>query len=225
MRHTSFTAFLLLGTLLMAAVMLYAGGARSIPAWKRLAAAVILAVAGLAGAKLMAYIESGSFSGRSFFGAVFFVPLILWPTALALRIPPKDMLDISAPAECVMLALLKVDCAIEGCCRGRELGIAQDGTILRFPSQITECVAAMVLMLVLLWFLQRETSRGKIYFWYLVLYGATRFVLNLFRETEPFVWGLSAGNFWALIALLLGGAGLWWFHRLERRRAVDDEIQ
>jgi len=37
-----------------------------------------------------------------------------------------------------------------------------------------------------------------------IVYGTLRFFINLMRETEPFVLGLSAGCFWSIIAVIWG---------------------
>lgn len=207
----SFELFLSAGTLLMIAVMLFAGETYKIPIWKRIFLAIVLTGAGVAGAKLMAFIESGSFSGRSFFGALFFAPIIMAPVAKLMKVSISDTLDICAPAECIMLTFLKIDCTIEGCCRGMLLRMAENGEEIRFPSQVTECVNALLLMLALLWILQRGKQKGAIYLWYMVLYGISRFILNSFRETEPFVWILPAGHFWSIISIGIGlyGFVLW----------------
>jgi prolipoprotein diacylglyceryltransferase len=122
-----------------------------------------------------------------------------------MKIPYGDIMDFCAPAECVMLAIMKYRCLIDGCCAGKVLlSIAMDGSVI-FPSQITELVNAFVLMAVLLGMAFSRKTRGKIYAWYLVLYGATRFVLNLFRaDTTPFLLGLPVGNIWSLLAIFLG---------------------
>ena len=210
----SFEIFLTIGTLLMVAVMLYAGRIYKVQVWKRIASAVLLTAAGVIGAKLMAFIESGSFSGRSFFGALFFAPLIMVPAAKLLKIDISDMLDLCAPCECIMLAFLKVDCFIEGCCKGRVLYITETGEKVRFPSQIVECLFAVLLMLILLRIMVKKKNRGVIYPMYMLLYGFTRFILNLLRETEPFIWILPAGNFWSIISMI---SGIVWMSVYEER--------
>lgn len=52
--------------------------------------------------------------------------------------------------------------------------------------------------------MRKQKNRGRIYPWFMVLYGITRFGWNLLRETKPFVWVLPAGNFWSLIAIVIG---------------------
>lgn len=63
---------------------------------------------------------------------------------------------------------------------------------------------AMILMGLLVYLIHNGKQRGKIYLWYLILYGGTRFVLNCFRDTEPFIWNISYGHFWSIISMIVG---------------------
>lgn len=201
---TDFVISLAVGTLAMAAVMLLPRRWRAgLPMWKTLLSAAVLTVLGVLGAKLMFLIESGFWAGTSFYGAVFFPPMIMVLLALLLRVPPLALLDLCAPAECVMLAILKMQCAVNGCCVGILLTITADGTYIRFPSQIIELLNALVLMVMLLWLIRKGTWQGRIYPIYMLLYGVTRFILNLLRDTKPFLLGLPAGNFWSLVAIVI----------------------
>ena len=201
-----FMVYLAVGTLLMFAVMLIADRNERTPWWKLLISSVVLTGAGVLGAYLMFALEGGTWGGgKSFYGAVFLPPLIMWLTALALRLPVSRVMDLSAPAECVMLALLKVDCYLTGCCGGRVIGYSQmTGEAIVFPSQIAELVNALVLMIILILLIRGGKIKGLAYPAYLILYGVTRFFLNLLRETTPFILGMSAGNFWSLVSIVIG---------------------
>lgn len=201
---TDFVISLVVGTIAMAAVMLLPRRWQAgLPMWKTLLSAAVLTVLGVLGAKLMFLIESGFWAGTSFYGAMFFPPLFMVLLALLLRVPPLALLDLCAPAECVMLAILKMQCAVNGCCVGILLTITADGTYIRFPSQIIELLNALVLMVMLLWLIRKGTWQGRIYPIYMLLYGITRFILNLLRDTKPFLLGLPAGNFWSLVAIVI----------------------
>ena len=204
----SFKIFLAIGFVVMTALMVYAGLSVKLPIWKILVSAVALIVAGVLGTKIMFFIENGGWSGRSFFGAVFFVPVLMFPVALLLKIRYGTMMDVCAPGVSLIVAVMKIDCIIEGCCYGFAMRYLEDGTPVRFPSQAVELVANLAITAALLLLHKKEKNQGLIYPWYLVIYGAVRFILNLFRETVPFVWILPAGNFWSLIAILIGGTVL-----------------
>ncbi len=204
---SEFYVFLFIGALLMFLCIWFASRFYDkIPVWKLLIAAAALTVIGLLGARLMSGIESGNWTGRSFYGAVFLVPVLMFPVAVILHIPYSIIMDMCAPAGCVMLALLKVKCSIDGCCKGRIF--TTSGGEFRFPSQKVECVAAILLMIVILLLIRSRKQAGKIYSWYLMLYGVTRLILNQFRETKPWIGPLAAGTFWSLVAIGIGTAVL-----------------
>lgn len=173
--------------------------------WKGLPVAILLTVTGTVGTYIWFFVESSMFGGRSYYGAVFLVPLAFVFLAKWLHIPYGELMDFCAPAECVMLAIMKYQCLVDGCCAGKVLlSIAIDGSVI-FPSQTVELVNALVLMAVLMGMAFFKKFRGKIYPWYLVLYGTTRFVLNFFRaEATPLLLCLPVGNLWSLLAVFVG---------------------
>ena len=170
-----------------------------VPIWKMIVLGVLLTVAGVAGTMIMFFIESGRFGGTSFFGAILFVPILILP-ALLLKLPYKTILDLSAPSEAIMLAVMKFDCLSSGCCVGKylpKLGF-------QFPSQIVEMLASLAVMLVLLRLEKRDRST-HLYAWYLLLYGASRFVLNWFRYgTKPWIWVLPNSIVWSILSVIIG---------------------
>lgn len=192
-----------IGIALMFLIILTIRGEYDVPVWKALAIAITGAAAGYLGTSAMSFIESGDWTGRSFFGALFFAPIIMIPIAYALKLDPKNVLDICAPCELTMLVLLKLKCKIDGCCYGRII-IDNDEGVVRFPSQIVEAVVALILVVLLIILIRKRKVRDLAYPWYMVLYGITRFILNLLRETTPFVWILPAGNLWAILSVIIG---------------------
>lgn len=195
---------LLAGTAAMAAVMILCRKQYGISLWKALFSAVLLTLIGVLSVKLMFWLENGNFSGLSFFGAVFFIPVFALPVAWLLRIPYADYLDISAPSIAVMLGVMKVGCLISGCCKGKILAEHADGSVVRFPSQIFEMICALLIAAFLISLIQKGILTRKLYPFFMVLYGLTRFLLNLFRETEAFWWGMGIGNCWAILSTVLG---------------------
>ena len=69
--------------------------------WKVIIINFLLTVSGVAGAMLMYRIENGFFGGTSFFGAILFVPVFMLPTLL-LKIQFGTIMDLCAPAECIL---------------------------------------------------------------------------------------------------------------------------
>ena len=203
MFNAKFLIFISIGTLSMIMPMLIMSAWYNIRKYKVLITTVMLTVCGVIGTYAWFWVETGRLGGRSFFGAVFIVPILFILVSKLLKIPYGDIMDLCAPAECVMLVLMKILCVIEGCCEGRVLFVSSNGAEVVFPSQIAELINALILSVILILLSKNEKRRGTIYVWYLLLYGITRFILNWFRaENDPFALGLTAGCFWSLCSIV-----------------------
>ena len=197
--------FLAIGTLMMGLPIIFVAKKYEIRIWKACAGTLLLTIFGATGTLLMYYFENGKFGGLSFYGAVFLVPVAFIVISLILQIPYGKIMDLCAIGECIMLALMKVHCILGGCCLGRVLFTTDSGVPVLFPSREAEMAVAIILFAILLQWALRKKRCGQLYAWYLVLYGGTRFVLNIFREAwvdrEMF---LPYGNIWSLVALAIG---------------------
>jgi len=213
--------FLVIGVVCMIACMLYmAWPWKTITIPKIVIIAAVMPIIGVLGSYGMYFIENGKWDGRSFYGAVFLMPVLMYPVAKLLKVGYGEALDLCIPAGCISHALIKVKCSIDGCCYGRAFII--NSRRVRFPSQKVECVAALVLMAVLLVMAKKGKWKGKIYFWYLILYGASRFVLEFFRDTDPWIGPLSAGSFWSLISIAIGAAALLYSRKLDEGETMKE---
>lgn len=198
-----FYVFLAVGMVAMAVCMVKLGKVYDMPAVKVMIAAVLLTVIGFLGIKLMFFIETGRWSGRSLYGSVFLVPVLMYPAALLLQLDYKELLDISAPAGSIMFSLMKVKCYIDGCCGGRIFNLGNDNVFV-FPSQITEAAVNLIMAIVLYKIVKERKHIGYVYPYFMILYGSTRFVLNLLRNTKPWLLGMPAGNIWSIAAVAAG---------------------
>ena len=195
---------LLIGTCAMMIPIMVLMKRYQVKTLKGIPVAFVLTITGTMGTYIWHFVESSWFGPRSFYGAVFLVPLAFIYVAKLIRIPYGDLMDFCAPAECAMLVIMKYQCLVDGCCAGRVLFFAADGAVV-FPSQIAETVNAAVIMVILVCMAFSLKNRGKIYPWYLILYGVNRFVLNWFRaDIAPLLMGLPAGNLWSVLAVFIG---------------------
>lgn len=212
--------FLSIGTLAMFVPITIQGIWYQIKWYKRLLVAVLLTIAGTLGTFILFYIENGTFGGTSFFGAVFFVPIMFIFVAWFAKIRYDVLMDLCAPAECAMLVIMKVQCQLTGCCGG--IRMITNGREYIFPSQIAELINALILCVLLLLLSRKVKNKGGVYPRYMVAYGVTRFVLNLFRDGGAAgVLGLPLGNFWSLVSIAIGIVWLIWV----RRRTGKEESQ
>lgn len=195
--------FLLLGTLAMLVPMIIQSIWYKIKLWKSVIIAVLLTVIGTLGTYIWFFVENLWFGGRSFYGAIFIVPIVFIVIPKFFRISYGYLMDLCAPAECIMLAIMKAKCLIDGCCGGRILFETASGEIIRFPSQIAELIVAILLCIILMFFAYKPKFRGTLYPWYMVLYGSSRFILNFFRD----VWGngtIPFGTIWSVFSVIIG---------------------
>lgn len=205
MENPELMLMLALGCLLMCAMIALQMKWYCVSKWKSLFVSAALVITGLWGSRLWYYIENFRFEGRSFYGAVFFAPLVFFPVSKVLKIPYLHALDFCAPAGSLTLALVKIQCLKDKCCQGMVLYINENKEYVRFPSQIVEMIDFFLICIVLFLLSSRKKMRGKIFPCFLILYGASRFVLDFFRSIEePYAMGLSAGSFWSLIAFCAG---------------------
>lgn len=162
-------------------------------------------VMGVFGTQVLFLVENGSWGGTSFFGAVLFLPVFFMPLKSVLRIPYSTIMDIIAPSGLSMYVVNKINCYVAGCCCGKVMGFSSEGIPIYFPSQIAEAITVITIVTVLLFLEHRRKYIGKLYPFGLVLYGATRLVLNFFREE----WGKlqivgSFGTLWSVVAIGIG---------------------
>lgn len=197
--------YLSIGTLVMLLPILMQVKLYGIKVWKSIPIAIVLTISGTIGTYIWFYIENHWIGGTSFYGAVFVVPVIFIGVAKVLKLPYWKLLDISAPAECAMLMVMKIQCLISGCCSGMELFITEAGTKVFFPSQIMEFLNAFIIMVILLLLSRKGKHKDKIYPLYMIVYGVTRFILNIFRESKAvFLLGMTAGAMWSICSLMIG---------------------
>ena len=197
-----FYLFVLAGTLAMILCLIYLGRIYNISAYKCALIAVLMTTIGYIGSVLMHFVESGEWNGRSLFGGIFLMPVLLYPAARVLNIKYGQLMDVCTPSGCIMLMLMKVKCSIDGCCFGRICYIGNHAII--FPSQKVEALAFLLIGIVLFILTVLRKHEGYIYSYFMTIYGISRFILNLFRETTPWVLGMAPGNFWSLVALIIG---------------------
>lgn len=220
---------LLFGTIVMMIPILILMKLYKVKLWKGIPISFILTVTGTVGTYIWYSIETIegfdyiAFGGRSYYGAVFVVPLVFLLIAKLFKIPYGELMDFCAPAECAMLVIMKYQCLVDGCCGGRIIYEASDGAQIRFPSQIVEVCVAAVIFAVLMLLAFKKSNRRAIYPYYLIIYGSARFVLNFFRDgLYPFILGIPPGHFWSVCAVI---AGVLVLYKMKNKVRVSDVIK
>ncbi len=183
---------------------------------------ILLAVFGYIGAKILYTLENLpevaqegiTVGGVSFFGTVFFMPLILPLLALLFKVKTAEYINYVTPAGLLMLIAIRTGCFFNGCCKGIQLWAGSRPLIL--PVQLIECVLDLCLMACL--FITEKKSRTPLYPVFMGGYGLLRFFLEFIRATEKDLLGLSNGQWLGLLAVVVSAIWLY-IDRCRKRKA------
>jgi len=142
--------------------------------------------------------------GMSFWGGIILslVVLIIW--AGRKRLILERYLDAAAPALPLALALGHIGSTLNGRVMqsGYPWGIV-DGGFVYHPDG-----AYMIFLLILLFMVIRRRRsapayEGELFIWFVIGYSAIQLGVDLFRNTEPYIWVFSPGQSVSLAAVIL----------------------
>ena len=135
-------------------------------------------------------------SGGVFYGGFLGAVLTAYVLVRRYRLPWWRTADAFAPGIALGQAIGRQGCFAAGCCWGKpttlpwgvrfsELGQQVTGVPIDahlHPTQLYESFAAFLFFALLIWLHRRKTFHGQIILAYGVLYGATRFIIEFFRD-------------------------------------------
>ncbi|HEU4596217.1 MAG TPA: prolipoprotein diacylglyceryl transferase [Pyrinomonadaceae bacterium] len=174
------------------------------------------------------FLRSGGVFYGGFLGGLAAAVFLLW----RFRMPFWKTSDAFAPALALGQSIGRLGCFAAGCCWGKECawpwgvqfterghevtGVpivnAAGGPLHLHPTQLYESAAALLIFAFLVWLHRRKRFDGQVLLAYAVLYGATRFTIEFFRDDPrgdilglTSLTGLSTSQ---LISLLVGVGGL-----------------
>ncbi|MBI2885179.1 MAG: prolipoprotein diacylglyceryl transferase [Candidatus Omnitrophica bacterium] len=141
--------------------------------------------------------------------------LSLWLCLRRHRRSLLAMLDRIAPVIALGHAIGRLGCFANGCCYGKPTaawwGVQFPGLPAPvIPTQLLES-AGLVLLAVVLRRRQTPTAlrrRGTVFGWYLIGYGALRWLLECWRGDQPLWWAGLTLSQWISVGLLVAGATL-----------------
>ena len=155
----------------------------------------------------MAFLNDTS---ANYFHNIFVLPLGLIAAAIIFKLSPMRFTDYIAPAMSLALILYKIACFCDGCCYG--VPTEKFGLINRwsgrkdFPIQLVEAACAIVMFIILL-IVRRKKGRkpGTLYPFFMMMYCASRFVSEFWRDDYPDVLGpLKSYHFQCIIGFVEG---------------------
>lgn len=161
------------------------------------------------------WIESGfqSWTNGNFERVCVYIPLLALLVAKILKIPFGKMVDYIAPGIALQKVIGPFGCPFFGCCRGVDCSWGIWNPIIDekvFPVQWLECLLVLFIFLYLLRLARKEkyAGTGKIYAYFLLIYGSVRFLLGFLKGGYKLFLGISNLEIHAFLMILVGTAWL-----------------
>ena len=185
-------------------------------------------VAGLIGCKLLFVLEgwpdtlkNGIISGGfSFFGAVFFVPIIMFICKRLFHLNTTQTFDATALCGVTMVGSIRFGCFLNGCCGG--LCVTINEMSFCWPTQAAESIGDFLILFYLLSLQEKESRAGELYPIFMFLYGTMRFAIEFFRDTPKDWLYLSHGQWFSILAVAIGGGLMCWNRN---RKVAGDQYE
>lgn len=191
---------------------------------------VVLAVAiGYALLWVMSWIVGGGkMSGLNYVRIVTVLPIAVFLITLLFKDKFGDVADFIAPLLAIFHGVTHIGCIFEGCCHGYPcawgLFSNEAGTVC-FPTQPIEAASSLLTAVVLLVMMKHKVQQGKLYAWYLIMFGGTRFLWEFLRDNDKIWMGISELAFHALTAFVVGVIALIVLTILHKRRSACEKAE
>ncbi|MBQ6540732.1 MAG: prolipoprotein diacylglyceryl transferase [Oscillospiraceae bacterium] len=201
-----------------------------IPLWKAAIMSVISIALGYATTSLMFGLENGmqNFSGYSWYGAVFFMPIsymiLFWFVKYIMKLNTLEYVHNLAAPLAMMNGFMKVGCTLYGCCFGYPMahGLYIYNAMLNrrmFPIQPIEAALNFAVCGFILWYERKPGKIKYVYPLYMIIYSVGRFACEFGRQGNPIWWFLTGGMIYALMAIVIGIIWILIVKNIEKKEA------
>ncbi|MBU0491359.1 MAG: prolipoprotein diacylglyceryl transferase [Chloroflexi bacterium] len=149
------------------------------------------------------------------------------------RLAFLQVCDLMAPALALGESIARIGCLLNGCCYGAPtdsiLGLYLPNYygewVVRYPTPIIQGLTTLVIFGVLWGLRKRKPFPGFLILLYLVLYSATRFLIEFTRDRGPLIttFGVDTAQLMSLLLALVGLAAMVFLWRRQRARVEPVE--
>lgn len=176
------------------------------------------------GAAFASKLAFNYWAGFRFYGKPLFLLLGTYLSYKYCKGDCEKMLNYFFPADLAALAVMKVGCLTSGCCAGILITMPS-GIIVRFPSQIVELIFAVLMLALMLYMEHRQRNYRGRYYWYMIIYGLSRFVFEFLRvqkgkKIDLQFMELSVGHLFCIATVIVGAFMLAFIHQKEKRSTI-----
>ncbi len=172
-------------------------------------------------------VGGGKMMGLNYVRIVTVLPLTIWLITLVFKDSFWKVADFIAPLLAIFHGVTHIGCIFEGCCHGypSSWGLySNEVGAVCFPSQPLEAISSLLTAVVLLFMMKRNVQEGKLYAWYLIMFGGTRFLWEFLRDNDKVWLGVSELAIHALIAFIVGIAVLAVMTIVKKRRRTNAKV-
>ena len=177
----------------------------SMPVWAVPIFSVLHVIIGVLFVRVFAFLESAGQSSpgaMSLFGAVFFMPAAYFAGAKIFKRKTSEVFDIFSIGMILTLFCARINCLASGCCLGRVINGSEG---LRWPTREAELVYYVIFLVLMIPRVRKGVTAGRVYPLYMLSYGCTRALLEIFRESSSKgIWHIS--HIWAFISIAIGAS-------------------
>lgn len=154
--------------------------------------------------KFWALVEVGFVAEKAanmrLYGAIFFLPVVYYFGAKIAKREVALVMDILSVCAAIGLLLVRVNCMIQGCCKG--MCITPD-TMTRWPLVEMEMVVCVAVILYFWQRIYKSKTNGMAYPTVILVYSIFRFIIEWVREEYTGeLWIFHLAHIWALIGIV-----------------------
>ena len=152
-------------------------------------------------------IGGGELKGINFVRISLYLPIPIYILSKIFREPLGKFADTIAPLPPIIHGIGHIGCIFPGCCYGYPCswGLYSNAAgKVCFPVQLLEAAAYILIGVLLVAWHMKGKQKGKLFAWYLALFGFLRFVLEFLRDNEKLWLGMSEFAFHSLAAMIIG---------------------
>ena len=155
------------------------------------------------------------------------LPVTIWLVTLLFKDKFSHVADFIAPLLAIFHGVTHIGCIFPGCCHGYPAAwglYSNEAGAVCFPNQPLEAASSLLVAGILLLMMKKNVQQGRLYAWYLLLFGGSRFLWEFLRNNEKIGFGISELAIHALIAFVIGLSALIVLTVLDKRSKSNEKV-
>ena len=162
------------------------------------------------------------FGGGNIVRIFIYYPIFLYPVYKMTGVRLRTLLDYISPGLALLQGLDHISCIFPGCCRGYSAPWGIWNIVVKdylFPNQWLESAVSFIIFLILMRKSEKDhyCGNGNMYALFLILFGATRFLLEFLRDNNKLFLGISNLAWHAAFMVVVGVLYLFYLRKTNKK--------